>query len=82
MRRVLSKWKELLVFVFMFMIVMLLSVCRDDKPTYLGRDVSAVCKNKSTLMFTLGAVIVGFIIMKGIDKKLKKAKSSKKDLYK
>lgn len=77
MHRMLSKWRELCIFVFMFIIVGLLSVCRDDKGSFLGYNVEPVCRNKTSLMFTLGAAVVGFIIMKGLNKRTKRAQRKK-----
>lgn len=76
--RLLSKWKEFAVFLFMFFIVILLSVCRDGDSKYLGYNVEPICRNKTSLMFTLGAGVVGFVVMKGVNKKLNKAKANKR----
>lgn len=78
MHRCLKKWKEFSIFLLMFFIVILLSACREADSKYLGYDVDAVCKNKTTFLFLLGAGVVGFVMLKSLSKKGNKTKMNKK----
>ena len=64
LHRCLKKWKEFFIFLFMFLIVAVLSVCRAAESTYLGYDVEFICNNRSNFLFTLGIGVVGFVILK------------------
>lgn len=78
LHRIIKKWKEFFIFLFMFFIVILLSVCRENNGKYLGYNVDGVCRNKTTFLFLLGAGVVGFVMSKSLNKKGEKMKARRK----
>lgn len=68
--RLVSQWRDFLVYLFMFFIVSILSVCKEPD-RFKGADVQLLCRNQIPILLVLGSVVVYLVIAKSkISKKM------------
>ena len=62
--RCLRAWKDFLAYLFLFLLVSVITVCRETEVRFISEDVQFICQNKYPLMFILSVAIISLVIAK------------------
>lgn len=70
--RVFGRWKELLIFIVMCLLLVVLSGCSKSRTSFFGFDKELVCSQKDNLIWLLGGATLALVVAKHWKGKQKK----------